>query len=219
MKFYRVFLFVALLSSLVFSQEKDPVKILDMVKQNFSNVKDYEADAHIKVNMDMIKVPEMDTKIYFKQPNKMKIDSKGFAMLPRQAFNFSPSRLTEGDFNALYVKDEKLQGVNCAVLKIIPNDPSSGIILSTVWVDRSQKLIKKIESQSRQGISEIEFIYDGNMKYPLPSAIKFTVDSFSRERQGDKDEQNQKSKPKKGTVTVNYSNYKVNKGLSDSIFK
>lgn len=208
--------------------KKDPEYILKNVRDKFSTtVKDYSVDAHIKVDVDFLKTPDMDARIYFKQPDKVKLNSQGFAMLPKQAFNLSPERFLKDDHNSLYVGQENINNSVCDVVKVLPKAEDSDIILSTLWVDKEKSVIRKVESAARKGGSFIiELNYDNKNSYPLPVAIKFTFDlpryNAPRGLAGGNSKDQVKGKSKtteKGTVYVTYSNYSINKGLSDSIFE
>jgi hypothetical protein len=219
-------LFLFTLSVCVFGQAKDPYTILNKVKSNFERVKDYKVETSIKVNMDFIKVPDMKATIYFKQPNKLKLDSKEFAMLPKQAFNFSPTGLLNNKYNALYVGKDKIDGSSVDVIKVIPNSDSLGIILSTLWIDTDKNLVKKIESNGKRGTTQIELKYTNGFQYPLPNKIVFSFDvpqmpamQDPRMKKEGTDKKNDQKKPDRGTVEITYSNYKVNQGLPDSFFE
>lgn len=219
--------FYLMLTTLLFGQTKDPYAILDKVKGNFAKIKDYKAEISIKVDMELLKVPDMKATIYFKQPNKTKLDSKEFAMLPKQAFNFSPTALLNTDYSALYVRQDKIDGRIMHVVKIIPNSDSSVIILSTLWIDAEKFLVRKAESSARRGgATQIELSYDNNFQYPLPKKILFSFDvqkpAAMQDPQNKKIATDKKATQKTsehGVVTITYSNYKVNSGLSDNIFK
>ncbi|MCX6151760.1 MAG: hypothetical protein NTX22_14650 [Ignavibacteriales bacterium] len=221
----KIILFTFILTASLYSQTKDPNAILNKVKENFNRVKDYSVTANIKVDVDFIKVPDMKATIYFKQPNKVKMDSKEFAMLPRRAYNFSPTGLLNQNYSALFVGYEKLDGKDVAVVKVIPNTDSSDVVLSKLWIDNQKNLVRKVESVGKRGgTSQIELKYDENISYPLPSTIKFYFElpksNFQDPRQK-KIEVEKKDSPKtkeKGMVLITYSDYKVNKGISDSFF-
>jgi len=207
------------------AQSKDPQKILDKVVQNFNSVQDYTVNAKINVDIEFLKVPEMNAKVYFKQPDKMKMDSKGFAMLPRQAFNFSPNSLLEKKHTSVYTGTEKLNGKNVDVIRVIPTSDSSEVILSTLWIEQDKYLIRKIESTSRQGGTfQINLSYDGKSAYPLPSSIKFEFDlpklNLPKKLSGKMDNKEEKKSdhPGKGIVMIKYSDYKVNQGIPDAVF-
>ncbi len=220
-------IFYLFLTTLIFGQSKDPYAILNKVKASFAKVKDYKADISVKVNMEYLKVPDMKATMYFKQPNKTKLDSKEFAMLPKQAFNFSPTGMLDKDFNAIYVKQDKIDGRTMNVVKVIPNSDSSIIILSTLWIDAEKNLVRKVESTARRGGStQIELLYDNNFQYPLPKKILFSLDvpklqlmQDLRNKKIGQDNKNGQKATERGSVEIFYSNYKVNSGLSDDIFK
>lgn len=223
-----IFLIAGICFELVFAQGKSPEKILDAVKHHFNQIKDYEVDVRIKVDVDFIKVPESEAKIFFRQPNNIQVESESFALIPREGLDFSPVALLKNEYTAFYVREEEIDGIKTSVIKVIPLNDASDIILSTLWIDESEKLIRKIESSTKlSGTFAIELNYNSDNKYPLPSSMVFT---FNVERmnlpKGISGEYNESTKSndkvdKKttGKVYINYSNYKVNKGIPDSVFE
>ena len=227
MKKYLVF--VLLIASVnLLAQQKDANKLLEALKQKFDKVKDYQADISVKVDISFLKVPETKATIYFKQPDKVKIDSKGFAMLPKQSINFSPVELLNGDYNAFYVKSETIDNRKLEVIKIIPNNDSLDIILSTLWIDESNSIIRKVETTGkRSGTTTIGLNYE-NPAYSLPSKVTFSFNLGNMtmpkqpQTQNDPDEHggdHGRRQSLSGTVTLSYSNYKINKGIPDSFFE
>lgn len=218
-----IFIISLFILSLNYGQQKDPLKILNAVKERFELIRDYEVDAEIKFDITSVKMPDSKIKIYFKQPDKFKIQSEGFVMLPKQGLNFSPSQLMKGDFTAIYVRSEILNNKKCDVVKIIPNSDTTDIILSTLWIDSFENVIRKIETTTKKtGTVRIELTYEKE-NIGLPSNIKFTFGM--NEPQNMKKPQQQKEnfgqglrQSHSGVVTVTYSNYKINKGIPDSIF-
>jgi outer membrane lipoprotein-sorting protein len=224
----KVFLMILLLSCSVMSaQTKDANKIIDGVKQKFSKIKDYQVDVNIKVDVNFIKMPDRKAKLFFKQPDKTKFQSEGFAMLPKQGFSFSPVQLLKGDYSAIYVRSEVIDGKKLDVIKIIPNNDSSDVVLSTLWVDQSINAFRKVETVGKKsGNITIDFKYDNN-DFSLPAEVKF---SFNLENGAMHSEQPDKEKsnntaikspmrgPLKGAAILTYTNYKINKGIPDSFF-
>lgn len=224
MKIIIVILLV--LSTIGFSQSKDPDEILKTVIKNFDRVQDYVVDVNIKVDVQGVKVPETKAKIYFKQPDKIHLESEGFAMLPKDGMLFSPSSLLKKDYTAIYEKDVELNGAKVSVIKVIPSGEQSEIILSTLWVDQSKKMIRKIESTTKSdGTFSIDFNYNDEIKFPLPTQIVFyfNLDKMNLQLNNkNSDPDNRKrgfDSTTKGKVVVKYSNYVINKGINDSVFE
>lgn len=214
------------LSTIGFSQSKDPDEILKTVIKNFDRVQDYVVDVNIKVDVQGVKVPETKAKIYFKQPDKIHLESEGFAMLPKDGMLFSPSSLLKKDYTAIFEKDVDLNGVKVSVIKVIPSGDQSEIILSTLWVDQSKKIIRKIESTTKSdGTFSIDFNYNDEIKFPLPTQIVFyfNLDKMNLQLNNkNSDPDNRKrgfDSTTKGKVVVKYSNYVINKGINDSVFE
>ncbi|MFA6979123.1 MAG: hypothetical protein WC209_07330 [Ignavibacteriaceae bacterium] len=220
-----LFLFV----QLAFPQTKDGQDIIDKVKKKFSEVKDYQVDVQIVVDVNFLKVPQTEAKIFFKQPDKVKIKSQGFALLPKEGLNFTPHSLFQKAYTSFYERDEMVDGINCAVVKVIPLGEVTEVILSTVWIDKKKSIIKKVESTTKMnGTFIIDFDYPAEVNLPLPSQMVFSFDvskmnmagQMGDEKQDDPDRpKRKKTKLTKGTVKVIYKNYKVNAGIDDSIFE
>jgi len=216
-----------------FANSTDPEKIINDVKKKFEEVKDYRVDVTIKVDVDFLKVPESKAKLLYKSPDKIKIKSEGFAMLPKEGMNFSPMTIFSGEYTSIYEKDENLNGYNTAVIKIIPLGREKDVILSTLWVDINKKMIRKVESTTKtKGTFTINLIYNNNeSKYPLPNEMIFDfeigraniTELLDKKKSDNSDRSNEnknkKNKVKKGTVRILYSNYSVNKGIDDKEFE
>lgn len=226
----KLLLFLLFMTNLVFTQSKDPDKILENVVDNFSKVQDYSVDVNIKIDVEFIKVPETKAKIFFKQPDKIHLESDGFAMLPKNGMEFSPTALITKEHTAIYEKDVVLNGVNTSLIKVIPLGDQGDVILSTLWVDQVMNVIRKVESTTKtNGTFTIDFSYAKDLKYPLPSEIifSFNVDKMNIPAtiSGETAPENPKKKKgrsdgvTKGKVIVKYNNYEVNKGIADSIFE
>lgn len=217
------------IASLAFAQKKDPDKILEDVKQTFNKVEDYTVDVEIKVDVDFLKAPETKAKIYFKQPNQVHLESESFALLPKEGLDFSPLGLLEENYTAIYESEDTIDGNKTALIKVIPLGDAGNVILTTLWIDESKHIIRKVESTPKiGGTFSIELKYDKlKTEYPLPSLMIFTfnVDKMELPKSisGELNEKESQNKDNKkfttGKVYITYSNYKVNKGIPDSVFE
>ena len=213
-----------------YSQVKNPESILEKVKSEYNKVEDYQVDVNIKVDVYFLKMPDREAKINYKKPDKFHIDSEGFALLPKEGFNFSPISLLDSKYSAFYEKEDTLNGSITSVIKVIPLEGSSDIVLSTLWVDVKRNIILKVESSRKPtGNFTIDLNYlKTNEGFYLPSSIVFNFDIdrsvFPKSLDLNSDTESPKtppenSKTKKGTVYLTYSNYVVNKGIPDEVFK
>jgi hypothetical protein len=224
----KFFLFIIFFAIHSFGQTKDPDIILNNVKEKFNKIKDYEVNVKIKVDVDFLKVPVSEAKIYFKQPDKIHFESENFALLPKEGVNFSPMAILKGKYTAIYEREDTIEEIKTSVIKVIPLNESGNIILTTLWIDQSRDYIIKVESTTKiNGTFSLELHYDNPVDdYPLPSSMIFTFNidrtNIPRGMYGNMDD-DKENKPKKrrttGKVYINYSNYKVNKGIPDSIFE
>lgn len=204
--------------------------ILETMKQNALKIKDYEVTLRIKTNVDFLKIPESESTLSFKQPDKVKLKSDHFSLVPKKFQFFSPLVLLKNDYTSFIEREEKLGNNTCYVIKIIPSGEKSEIILTTAWVDKSLLVFRKLDITTKNsGSMTLTMNYDQNIakKYPLPSDIVFSFDlgnmSMPRGMGGnyDSDDAQKKNKQKlsKGSVEMTFTNYKVNIGLDDKLFE
>lgn len=224
--YIKLSLTVFIITVSLFAQKPDPEVILENVKKEFEKIDDYQVNVKIKVDVEFLKIPERQAKIYYKKPDKLQIESDNFAMLPKSGLNFSPLGFLSYKYTAFYEKEDTINGKLVSVVKVIPIEANADVILSTFWIDTERNLILKIESSRKpQGTFTIYLDYlktKGN--FWLPSSMVFT---FSLEPgmlpgriaeelyKGNK----QDNEAKKGSVYLFYSDYKVNQGLPDSLFE
>ncbi|MBZ0201162.1 MAG: outer membrane lipoprotein-sorting protein [Ignavibacteriaceae bacterium] len=230
----KLLMIFILFSAAAYPQKKDPEEILNKVKAKFESVNDYVVDVNVKVDVEFLKVPPSNATIYFKQPDKVHIESDKFAMLPKEGLNFSPLSFLKKKYTPIFEGEENYKGAETYVIKIIPIGNDGDIVLSTFWIDKKEYIIRKVESATKiAGTFTIEMDYPGiENKYHLPSQMVFSFDvSKSNLPASINDGMNPDDPPQKdkkgkkgvfktaGKVTINYSNYKVNKGIDDSIFE
>lgn len=225
-----IFLLLVIAAVNSFGQKNNPDAILKKVLDTFNKVQDYEVNVKIKVDVDFLKTPDTEAKIYFKQPDKIHFESETFALMPREGFDFSPSALLKKKYTAFYEREDTIDNFTTAVVKVIPLGESDDVILSTLWIDQSKNVIRKSETTTKfNGTFSIELKYDHpNFNYPLPSNMifSFNIDKMNIPMgfSGDMSVKSEKEKKDKkptttGKVYVAYTNYKVNAGIPDKIFE
>jgi len=225
----QILLLILILSSSIFPQVKNPETILEKVKSEFEKIEDYQVDVKIKVDVYFLKMPDRQAKIFYKKPDKFNIESEGFALLPKEGFSFSPLSLLNSKYTSFYERDDTIKGIVTSVIKVIPLEGSSDVILSTLWIDTKRNIIMEIESSRKPtGNYSIDFDYLKTSEgFYLPSSMvfSFSIDKSVMPRgfEIETDSETRKTvsdstKTKKGTVYLDYSNYIVNKGIPDEVF-
>jgi outer membrane lipoprotein-sorting protein len=220
--FIFLFLFIGLAA---FSQPKDANALLGSVKAKYAVIKDYSVDASVVVDVWFLNMPVKKAKIYYKYPDKVHVETRGFALLPKRAASFDPGAFIGDRFTSVYMKSEKLGSSVMDVIKTIPNDANSDIVLSTFWIDAKKMQIRKLEINSKSGGSFQVVMDYNNLPFDLPQKLTVAFDmkemNMPKNMTGEMPKKDKSSKKEagKGKVTITYSNYRVNKGIDDKVFK
>jgi outer membrane lipoprotein-sorting protein len=212
------------MSWLALAQNNKADEIVKRMQSQFERVGDYIVTLTASVDMERLRVPKMEAKMYFKQPNKVHFESKGFAMLPREGVAFNPSQLS-GKYTAVLEGEEQVENTNTYRLVFTAKQPKTrpqGLIL---WVDQTNSVAKKLETVPYEGRSVVA-LFEHSMvqdNYLMPSKItvKFAVPEMPSPETGSQPgaaETQRRGPQRTGTVTVTYTDYHVNVGLSDSLF-
>ncbi len=203
-------------------------EILKGVIDKIDLVEDYQADVQIKAAIPFIKVPIAKATIYFKQKDKFKVESKGIAILPKQGMSDLTGFLSnEKKYSAVLGEAKTINEHKTRLISILPTDENSEIILAKVYISTSEDLIyRTVLTTKSSGTVSIDYEYNLNKKYGLPNKMTFTVDikKFKMPKSVASDIRNNEKKKKykeneKGTIVLTFSNYLVNKGISDEVFK
>lgn len=215
-----------------YAQTANANDLLQRLKQKIGQVKDYTADANIKVDMPFIKMLPVNAKIYFKQKNKFKVDSKSIAILPRQHFNQITSLLENVDKNsytALVSGIESIGTAQTTVVSVIPSSDTSDLVLAKFWIEPKQNIVLKSQLTTRSnGTILTEYTYGSQLNYGLPDNMVFTIDvkKFKLPKGIATDLHTAKPKTapaekerKNGKIYIKLANYQINKGIADAVFK
>lgn len=213
-----------------FSQDAD--ELVKKVRSKIEQVKDYEATGTMKTNVPFLKVPTADVVVYFKSPDKLKIrNEKGISIVPKGASSMSLNNLMANkQFTAIAGKPEQIKGVNLQVVKLLPLDETGEVVLSTLYIDVARSVILKARTTTREnGTYEVELEYGRYLSYALPDKAVFTFNikeyKLPKGITFDYDDGTEKKAPSssldsnKGRLEILYKSYKINKGVSDNVFK
>ena len=228
MKKIFILIFALVLSNRFFAQT--PQELLNKVKAKLEKVNDYTAKGKLKTNVFFIKAPIASVKVYYKKPDKMKIvNENGISFIPKGSVNINLARFLSASGNYEIVDAGKEPASGLRILKLLPSDENSDIVLSTLYIDENTELIKKAKNTTRDnGTYELEMSYGKYAAYGLPDKVIFSFNTkeykLPRGVTFDYDDGTEKKpddnlKNKKGKVEITYSEYIINKGINDSVFK
>lgn len=205
---------------------QDPRLLLNKVLVKLSQAKNYKADINISVDLPYIKMMPINTKLYFKQKDKFKIDTKSIAILPKQGFLQLNMLLTDtANYTAIQQNQQVVNGVKTSLINLLPNNDTGDIVLAKLWVDpQNQVIIKSQLTTKSSGTIITEYTYGLQLAYGLPDVIKFIVDvkkfKIPKVLAGDLNTTKSKKVEKSsGEIVVIVKNYEVNKGIPDSTFQ
>jgi len=210
-----------LLSELIQAQE-DAFRYLDPIERKYSELKDYMVDVKVHFDIETLKAPDMQAKLYFKAPDKMKVESPKIFFFPKEGGYFNPSLFKKKEFEVKLLERLILDGKNVVRLKLTPTDTGISNKVFVLTIDTDRNLIKEIKvspSEGREIKAAIEYgMFDG---FELPIRIDLELDIPGGEPTGMREftQFGQRAKRITGKVQITYSNYKVNSGLSDEMFK
>ena len=223
---YILILIIGLFSG-AYTAQNSAQDLLNKVVEKTSLVNDYSASVLIKPDVPMIKSLPVKAKIYFKKKDKFKVVSKSIAILPKQWFTDVNVFLSNPkNYMVVEAGAKVINNTTTRLLTVIANESSSEIILAKLYVHPKHYVILESEITTRSsGTVKVNYKYSSQLSYGLPSQIKFTVDvkefkmpkSFSSNPH--KVGSSKKSNRKTGVILLDISNYVVNQGISDAIFK
>jgi len=207
----------------VLSAQPAASEIMAKVKKESARVRDYSVDMYIAVSMPGVSVPPMDATLFFKAPDKVRVKTEGFAMVPRDVLSVNPQTFDESQFDMVVQGEEKIGETSCYKVKLLAKSDTMRIQRATVLVDPNHWTLRRVTVDPDQGAS-VTIAFDHMMienSYLLPSRAVITMETPNLGRWGKEARLNPSKEHKDGEskMTVRYSNYKVNKGISDSIFK
>ena len=186
----------------------------------------------MKTNVAFLKVPVANIKVYFKKPNKLKVKSeKGISFIPKGAVSINMSNiLGENNYTIIDAGTEMIGNTKVRVAKLLPNDDNSDVVLSTVYIDPVNNLIRKSKTTTKEnGTFELEMsygkfsdlglpdkiIFSFNTKdYKLPKGVTFDFDDGKEVKKTTPDN----LKKNQGIAEITFDSYLVNKGVPDSVF-
>jgi outer membrane lipoprotein-sorting protein len=222
---------VCLLLSVQSASADDAAKLFYALRTKVMAVRDYTADVKMKIDVNYMHIPQLKGTLYFKSPNKMRLERHGgISILPKKNINLTLSNLIPtGNVTVIDAGTDVKNGRKVRVLKVIPEDDLSNIVLTKLYVDEADLLAVRTETTTRNdGTVLMDLEFGHYATYGLPDKVTIFMDLKDYKlpkgvTMDYNDEAETTSKPKKvksqkGTIQISYLKYAVNTGLSDDVF-
>jgi len=205
-------------------------ELITQVKAKIEKVNDYEASGEMKTNVVFIKAPVTRVKIYFKKPNKLRIKNEtGISFIPKGSVNINIGNIFSKSGNYDIIDVGKESGTGLRIIKLLPRDENSDVVLSTLYIDEKQLLVKKSMTTTKEnGTYELKMEYGKYAAYGLADKVIFSFNTkdyklpkgvtFDYDDGTEKKSVPDKIKDKKGKIEISYSVYSINKGVPDAVF-
>lgn len=223
------FLFILFFSVTSGFAQDDAMRLLQKVKAKMDRVNDYAATGKMRTDVVFIKAPVSNIRVYYKKPNRFKINRDGgISLLPKGGISVNLNALMlTNDFTALDAGKATVAGKEVRVVKLLPLQENSDVVLSTMYIDEQRLLVLKTNTTTREnGTYEMEMQFGKYADYGLPDKVTFSFNTKDYKLPkgitlefDDGSKQQQLPKNKKGRIEISYASYQVNKGVSDAMFK
>lgn len=229
--FVPAFLVLFLLPGFV-TRAQDANDLIKKVKDKLALVNDYQAEGIMKTDVAFLKVPESKVTIFYKKPDKFKIKKQeGISIVPKGGGNINLAALFEGDnYTAVPAGKGTVNNEPVTIVKLLPLDEKSNVVVSTLYIDEKEALVKKAVITTREnGTYEMEMQYGKYASRGLPDTISFLFNTkdyklpkglaFDYDAGGRQPKTTTATGNQQGKIQISYTSYTINKGLANDIFK
>ena len=213
-----------------FGFAQDATALINKVKAKIDKVNDYTAKGVLKTDVAFIKAPVSNVIVYFKKPNRFRLIKKGgISILPKGGVSVNMGTIIGTDnFTSLDAGEAIINSIKTKVVKLLPGDDNSNIVLSTLYIDEAKLLIVKAITTTREnGTYELSMKYGKYADYSLPDKIDFSFNTKEYKlpkgvtlnfNDNPTSAEKEKLKNKKGSIEISYASYIINKGINDAVF-
>ena len=231
------------LFTLVYSNDVNHIdRVINKTQIQYELVDDYSVKLEVSLKIPAFRMPKKKYKVFFKKPNKLKIKSRGFGVLPKTGIFTSPrdnfDNLDDKYINYEYLSDSKNEMMISGTLitdslKVdMPNEyarltfiPKVDVIIDTLsWVIIS--VVTRIDTLKLFELKNSFENIDKNFFMPTKTIVKYFIKDakLSKLLSGKVNESvkinniNNIGDMVQGEIQVRYLDYKININLEDRLF-
>jgi hypothetical protein len=195
--------------------------ILRNVEARLAAIHDYTVTLDVVADIERLNVPPMHATMYFKQPDRVHLDAEGFALIPREGLQPNVAKLL-ARYTVARVAKDSLDDIPVLKVTLEAKSERSFPRSLSVYVNPQRWTTERIVTTgAADRLATISFSYVQVEGVWLPGGMTAAFALAPPDSTGidlPAGPLRQQQKPRNGTVTVRYSNYRLNTGLSDDIF-
>jgi outer membrane lipoprotein-sorting protein len=228
----RLFLSVGIIGCVTLSADGQPTSgkgILLMVEEKtFARIEDFVVMIEAEVKMERLRMPNVQGTLYYKKPDKLNLESKNFAMIPREGVVLNPAVLAD-QYDVTLVGWDTVGEARTHKLQLAARDEKTRLRQLFVWVDPELWTISKMETVAGEGRTvTMVYEYDHVESILLPKSVQVTIASLRQEPPDRMAEVEPELSPRPdrvrqaiqaGTINIRFRNYRLNVGLTDEQFE
>lgn len=216
--------------------EPGPLQVFNAIMKPYQGLYDYTVKIQVKVMMPGFRIPDFSADLYFKKPDKLHIETKSFAPIPRNSGFFDPFQF-DPEKNRITIKQTvNLDGMQAELYRVDPGESETRVRFYNVWVGGTPRRILQVENHSFKGtIALVKLTYknieQGTENWMMPEKVHIHL-TFPDGMQNlenssflikDNPVSAGRIKPDaiqgEGDIYISYSNWRINTGLDDSFFQ
>lgn len=214
------------------ARAQDADALLRKVRAKMDQVKDYKAQGSMKTDVSFLKIPVSKVQVLYKNPDRFRVQKDGgVSLLPKGGISVNLNALmATGQFMAVPAGESNWGGQSLRVIKMLPLEEGSDVILSTLYIDEKALLIRRAVTTTRDnGTYDMDMQYGRYASLGLPDRVVVSFDTkdyklpkgvtFEYEAGSKPAEKDGREKSRKGKVEINYASYQVNLGLTEAAFR
>ena len=216
-------------------------RLISNTQDQFEKARDYQVTMTIELKVPGFRMPRKRYTVFFKQPDKLKIKSRGFGMLPKTGLFTSPRDNFDNLKNMRLIKTSQEEGVAYIKGDVIidslklkmPNEyaklgfrPSVTVKIDTInWVINN--IVTELDTLKLVEITNNYKSFNGQYIMPTESKVQYYVNDakLSSWLKNDitsivgQNPISQDSDMVEGKISITYTDYIINEGIKNSLFK